>query len=164
MEYHYFKIGASHPEPDQALLNTFLAAHKVLNISQQFVADGGNSFWSLCISISTSHSAALAPHNAHKTNKRNPIDYRELLSPTDFAQYAALRSLRKTLSEQQAIPPYSIFTNEQLANIIRLDQPTKTNLNQIDGIGDKRIAQYADVFIKALLEARALGKQETQHA
>ena len=46
------------------------------------------------------------------------IDYKEVLNEVDFAVFARLRDLRKVISDKEAIPAYSIFTNEQLAAMV----------------------------------------------
>ena len=43
------------------------------------------------------------------------MDYREVLNPEQFAAFVKLRTLRQTISKEEAVPVYVIFTNEQLA-------------------------------------------------
>ena len=86
--------------------------------------------------------------NADKPRKG--VDYREILSPTEFARYARLRALRKRLAEAEGTPVYAIFSNEQLAEMARLEKPTKAALGRIEGIGEKRLAQFAEPFLKEL--------------
>ena len=45
------------------------------------------------------------------------VDYKEVLSPADFALFAKLRDWRKATAEQEGIPVYAVLTNEQLAAI-----------------------------------------------
>ncbi len=144
MRYQFFHIRAADPDPDTAELNAFLQAHRITGIERQFVADGQNSYWSLCVGV------AEQPEAAEKGRRRSSVDYRELLSPEVFAVYAKLRALRNRLAEEQGAPPYAIFTNEQLAAMARLKNPTKTDLAQIDGVGEKRLARYTDAFLAVL--------------
>ena len=42
------------------------------------------------------------------------VDYKEILSEEDFIFYSKLRELRKELTNNEALPVYTFFTNEQL--------------------------------------------------
>jgi hypothetical protein len=53
------------------------------------------------------------------------VDYREVLSAQDFAVFSKLREVRKGLAEKEGVPPYTIFTNEQLAAVVRQKVTTK---------------------------------------
>ncbi len=148
MHYRYFTIRALDPERDAEVLNAFLASQPVLSVEQAFVADGANSYWSVKVSL------ADAPTPAERPKKRGSVDYRDELSPEVFAVYAKLRTLRNRLAEEQGAPPYAIFTNEQLAALAQLSEPSKSAIAAIDGIGEKRLALYADAFLAVLQEPR----------
>jgi hypothetical protein len=50
-----------------------------------------------------------------KTRGGKPrVDYKEVLSPADFALFAKLRDWRKTTAEKEGIPVYAVLTNECL--------------------------------------------------
>ena len=49
MKYHFFTIAAQTPEPDQEALNQFCGQHRVVSVEKQFVAQGLDSFWSICV-------------------------------------------------------------------------------------------------------------------
>ena len=75
---------------------------------------------------------------------------REVLSPEDFAVYVRLRELRKTIAAEEAIPPYSVFTNEQLAAIVTGRVSSKADLGKIAGIGEARLEKYGSRFLSLL--------------
>lgn len=147
MPFTIFHVRALDPDTDA--LNAFLATHAVLRVEREFVADGANSFWSFCVHVADGGDAA--PKGTAKPKRG--VDYRELLSPEDFAVFARLRTLRNALAEQQGSPPYAIFTNEQLAHMAQLDRAlgvTRAQLAAIDGIGVKRLELYADAVLAVL--------------
>lgn len=76
-----------------------------------------------------------------------------MLSPEDFAVFAALRSLRKELSERDGVPPYTLFTNEQLASMARDRPASEQALRAIDGVGEARSRRYAPPFLAAIAAA-----------
>lgn len=51
MKFQFFRIGAQHPEDDQAVLNQFCSQHRVTAVDKQFVAAGANSFWAICVTV-----------------------------------------------------------------------------------------------------------------
>ncbi|ESQ14222.1 MAG: HRDC domain-containing protein [Thiohalocapsa sp. PB-PSB1] len=147
MHYRIFRVRAIDPDADIAALNAYLASHPVLSVDRQLIDAGANSFWSFCVAVADAGTSASVDD---KTGKRPRIDYREVLSPEHFTIYDRLRTLRNRLAEQQGCAPYAIFTNEQLAAMAKLPKPSKEALASIEGIGDKRLAQYADQFLAEL--------------
>ena len=68
---------------------------------------------------------------------RVKVDYREVLSPEDFAVFARLRQVRKEIAQDDAVPVYTVFTNEQLAQMVQGRATTKAALEKIAGVGDQ---------------------------
>lgn len=130
-------------------LNSFLRAHRIASIDQQFVANGSNSCW--CFSVT--FVAANSPTPARSSKPR--VDYREKLNERDFAVFASLRTLRKARAVQEGIPAYAIFTNEQLAEIATRRVVSNKLLAEIDGVGDARVQKYGDDFIAAVRQAES---------
>jgi superfamily II DNA helicase RecQ len=112
------------------------------------VQDGPNSAWTVCVTTESGHAKTETP-------PRNRVDYREVLSDEDFTVFATLRTLRKEIAEQEGVPPYALFTNEQLAEIVRRRAETATDLKQINGIGPSRIQKYGERFLNELNRASA---------
>ena len=140
----------------EAEVNAFLRQHRVLSIDRHFVDDGANSFWAICISyIETSNRPT-------SNSKKTKIDYREVLSENDFALYAKLRDLRKTLAEREGVPPYALFTNEQLASMVQNRVSSKTALKEVPGVGDGRVDKYGSDFIAIISETPIAIKSEKE--
>jgi len=125
-------------------LNGFLSNHRVLTIERHFVTDGGNSVWAICVNYLGSADRP----GAEKRGGR--IDYRDVLNDADFAVFAKLRSLRKTLAEQDGVPAYALFTNEQLADMVRKKVTTIKAMEQISGVGPARTKKYGAAFLEIL--------------
>ena len=108
------------------------------NVDRHFVADGQNSFWTLCVfsDDSTKRSGKTASRKAS-------VDYRDILNPEEFALYDRLRELRKQLADRDGVPTYAVFTTEQLAAIVQRRASSLTKLREIDGIGEARVANGA---------------------
>lgn len=150
MRYRFFSIPVQDPGPAEADLNRFLAAHRVVAIEREFAADGRHSLW--CLSV-----AYLDEEGGAAAQARGKIDYREVLSEADFVVYARLRNLRKQLAEQEGIPAYAVFSNEQLAEMVRQRSTSPEDLARIAGVGKARIDKYGPAFLALLRESAPAG-------
>ena len=148
----FFTIPVRGGEAAAAEMNRFLGSQRILAIDRSFVQDGANSAWSLCVSFEPADAAAGRPQlqNSRRTAK---IDYREILNEQDFAVFAQLRGLRKELAEAEGVPAYALFTNEQLAEMVRRRVRSASALQEIAGVGEARVEKYADRFLELLREA-----------
>ena len=133
-------------------LNGFLASHKVVSIDRQLIDQGANSFWAICVDYL---------HGVPGESKRNPtlsrsrIDYKAILPPEEFTVYSQLRELRKELAQTEAVPVYALFTNEQLAQMVQRRCQSKSEMAQIEGIGESKIEKYAERILPLLLALEA---------
>ncbi len=155
MALKFFTIPIRDPSQSEADLNGFLSSHRVVSIDRKFVDAGTNSFWTICVDFL--QSSTNVPGRAAEQKGR--IDYREVLPPQAFAVFAKLRDLRKQIAQAEAIPVYTIFTNEQLAEMVRRPIGTMADFEKIPGVGDGRVSKYGERFLAALLAAG--GNRET---
>jgi superfamily II DNA helicase RecQ len=143
MKHKFFRIPPHGGEPEQEL-NQFLSTARVLAVDKQFVDARNESFWAVCVQYVD--GATEAP------GRRKPgrVDYKEVLTEEEFAVFAKLRELRKTFSNREGAPVYAIFTNDQLAAMIRNRARTKADLAAIDGVGPARVEKYGTAVIEVL--------------
>jgi len=147
----FFNIGAMYPTAGEEALNAFLASHRVLTVEKHFVPQAGESYWSVCVSVIDGGVRSSGSGGA----KRERIDYREVLTDADFAVYASLRGLRKTMAEAEGVPPYALFTNEQLAEMVTRRILTLAAMGEIDGVGKARLEKYGEAFLALLTSSFA---------
>ncbi len=153
MKFQLFTLPVHDDNNASQLLNSFCSQHRVTQIEKHFVADAQHSFWSICVTYVDSTGALLPEDNA---KRKKTIDYKEVLNEDDFSLYAQLRDLRKTIAERDGTPPYNVFTNEQLANIIRKTIVSKTDLLALEGIGQTRVDKYGELFIEKMKEIKGM--------
>jgi len=55
--------------------------------------------------------------------------------------------LRKTLAEEQQVPPYIIFSDRSLHEMCRYYPATLAAMKRISGVGDAKLERYGDDFI-----------------
>lgn len=152
---HFFIVPALTPQAAQAELNAFLQQNRVVHVEKQWVADAAASFWSLCVTVVDGPGPLPANLRAPGQGARGgggtagggKIDYREVLNEADFTVFAELRNLRASIAQAEGVPPYALFSNEQLASMVRQRVATAEQLRAIDGVGEARVAKYAERFL-----------------
>ena len=139
----------------QEALNRFLRSHRVLRLERQLVNHGGGCFWAFCVEYLDGDAPCPPGANTKAANGKGKrrIDYQEILSEEDFAVFARLRTWRNEEGERAAIPPYAVFTNEQLRQMAESRPDTKARLQAIEGIGEAKVSKYADTVL-TLIPAR----------
>jgi len=141
VQYKFFTIPITHPNDSEQELNTFIGSHRVLVVQREFVSNGENSFWALAVEY-----LASSQDTSRQNNRKKTVDYREVLSTEDFALFSKLREWRKEVAEKEAVPVYTIFTNEQLAKIACNRVTGPKELQEIEGVGTSRIKKYAGIL------------------
>ncbi|MCX6875896.1 MAG: HRDC domain-containing protein [Verrucomicrobia bacterium] len=142
MPYAFFSIPAN-ARPDVAGdLNLFLRSHRILRVTQQWHEREGA--WAF--SIEYADGAA----GGSGTTVADKVDYKEVLSPELFEVFARLRSLRKEIAEREGTPVFAVFTNAQLAEIVRRGCQTAADMKAIAGIGETRVAKYGAAVLAML--------------
>ncbi len=130
-------------------LNKLLRGRKVVSVRKEFVANGEDSFWAFCLEY--------LDHTPERDRLPEKVDYKAILPEAEFAVFSRLRALRKELADREAVPAYALFTNEQLAAMVRGKMTTAAQLGAIPGVGAARLEKYGAAFLALLQppEARA---------
>jgi superfamily II DNA helicase RecQ len=145
MQVRIFSIPVSDSGVALQELNAFLAGHRVLEMEQQFYGGQHGAFWSFCVRY-------LNSPNGPGPNAKVKVDYRQVLGEEEFVRFAKLRELRKTIAQQEAIPAYAIFTDEELAGIAQLADISVTSIQTVKGIGEKKAQKYGTFLMQAFLQ------------
>ena len=154
MAFIFFTVPIQDSGRAQEELNAFLRGHRILSVDRRWVEQGASSFWSFCVDYLEGAPADGGGYRGSRgPGGRAKIDYREALKPEDFAVFARLRDLRKELAQAEAVPVYTIFTNEQLAQMVQSRATTKAALEKIAGVGDARIEKYGGRMLEVLSQA-----------
>ncbi len=126
--------------------NRFLRSVKVLELERKCVTENSLVGWSILVHYLQNG------HNNFKEKKAR-VDYKEVLSEEDFHLFSELRKKRKQLAEADGVPVYTVFTNEQLAEIARLKITTVAALADIAGVGEAKLKKYAEI-LTVLVESK----------
>ncbi|MFC6999770.1 DNA helicase RecQ [Rufibacter roseus] len=72
-------------------------------------------------------------------------------SAVENALFEHLRQLRKELAAERNIPPYVVFTDNTLQEIVEMRPTNKPAFLSISGVAQAKYEQYGEIFINAIL-------------
>ncbi len=162
MTLRFFSVPALHAEPAAGELNRCLATERIAHVEKSFVADGAGSYWAVCVTVVDDgddrrperrdgrDERGERSERGDAARRRGTVDYRELLAADEFALYDRLRIARKQAAEADGLPTYAVFTNDQLAAMVRGRMTSAAALATIDGVGEGRISRYGATFLALL--------------
>lgn len=134
-------------------MNRFLASHRIVSVRSQWVMGGSVPYEVFTVEYSGSAKLdgnRFQPDAADGHDAPSRPDYRKLLTNEQFVRYCKMRDERKKIAEEEAVKAFVVFTNEQLAEIARMEAPTLADLKKIDGIGEARVSRYGARIIDSI--------------
>lgn len=70
----------------------------------------------------------------------------------DRALFAKLKHLRKTIAEQDEVPPFVVFSDATLADMAEKQPDTPTAFLQVSGVGQTKLQRYGEAFINLICD------------
>lgn len=83
--------------------------------------------------------------NTVKKSKKN-----NAVRPQDQPLWEALRALRTALAEQHGVPPFVIFHDATLQEMVKKRPQTRSDFSRISGVGEQKLVRYGQVFIEKI--------------
>jgi len=84
--------------------------------------------------------------------ERNAKSREPFAGANDDPLWLALKARRTELAREQGVPPYVIFHDSTLLEILKCRPQTLDEMAQISGVGQAKLARYGDAFLQALAE------------
>ena len=75
----------------------------------------------------------------------------------DQGLWNALRACRKSLAEEHGVPPYVIFHDATLREMLEFRPTTASQLLSITGVGQSKLERFGDEFLEVIREAEYAG-------
>jgi superfamily II DNA helicase RecQ len=135
MNYRVFQYPLPCPE-ELPELNAWLGSHKIASVEQHLVKSGDAMMLVFIV------QSAGNPLPSTESGSRERIDYKAVLPPEQFAVFSRLREVRKRLAEKEGVPVYSVFSNAQLAEMVKTPVHSIADMLKIDGVGQARVDKY----------------------
>lgn len=64
--------------------------------------------------------------------------------------WEALRSLRRKLAEEHSVPPYVIFPDATLLEMLRSQPSSLSDMAEVSGVGARKLERYGQAFLEVL--------------
>ncbi|TWI50477.1 ATP-dependent DNA helicase RecQ [Pseudomonas duriflava] len=77
----------------------------------------------------------------------------QLVRAEERQQWESLRALRRQLAEEHGVPPYVIFPDATLLEMLRGQPRTLQEMSRISGIGARKLERYGQAFLDVLNDA-----------
>ncbi|KAA0873960.1 DNA helicase RecQ [Nitrincola tapanii] len=90
--------------------------------------------------------------SAARRERSNPALRR--LDPAEEQLWEALRALRKELAQEQDVPPYVIFHDATLMEMVLYRPQTEQQMRSLSGVGERKFALYGEAFLRIIDEHR----------
>ena len=75
---------------------------------------------------------------------------RQLVRGEEREQWEALRALRKRLAEEHGVPPYVIFPDATLLEMLRSKPTSMAEMARVSGVGARKLERYGEAFLEVL--------------
>ena len=76
------------------------------------------------------------------------------IDDADMDLWQLLRELRMALAQDQKVPPYVIFSDSSLLEMLHAKPQTLLEMSHVHGVGEKKLDRYGDDFL-ALIKQHA---------
>ena len=73
-----------------------------------------------------------------------------VLEGKDIERFESLRELRLELAKTQNVPPYVIFHDSTLREMLRVNPQSLEEMRQVTGVGEKKLEKYGQQFLDRL--------------
>ncbi|MBE7562030.1 DNA helicase RecQ [Acidithiobacillus sp. HP-6] len=90
----------------------------------------------------------LRQHENTQSRKKEKV---QEIPASDKALWEDLRQHRRALAQTQGVPPYVIFHDATLMEMLRLRPRTLASLATVPGVGERKLAAYGESFLAILL-------------
>jgi len=90
----------------------------------------------------------LKPQVTAKTASKSPAS--QLVRVEEREQWEALRALRRKLAEEHGVPPYVIFPDSTLLEMLRSQPTSLADMARVSGVGARKLERYGEAFLEVL--------------
>ncbi len=132
LEYDPLKKGF-----DDAALTSFLAGKSIINIEKRFFKQNSKYYWTFAIEYEGKGEAS------------SDI---ELATDEQKELFLALKEWRNDLAAEKGVPPYLLFTNNQLKKIALEKPKTMDELKNIHMVSSKKAQEYGEAIFKIIAQ------------
>lgn len=87
-------------------------------------------------------------------------DPQQKLDAEDYGLWNALKAKRMELSREQDVPPYVIFHDATLMEMVMYHPQTHQQMGRLNGVGERKLDLYGDQFLEVIRELEQAANQQ----
>ena len=92
----------------------------------------------------------LKPVTSSKSSSSGGSPASQLVRGDEREQWEALRTLRRKLAEEHSVPPYVIFPDSTLLEMLRSQPTSLAEMARVSGVGARKLERYGEAFLEVL--------------
>lgn len=92
----------------------------------------------------------LKPQTTSKGSSSGASPASQLVRGDEREQWEALRALRRKLAEEHGVPPYVIFPDSTLLEMLRSQPASLSEMARVSGVGARKLERYGAAFLEVL--------------
>ena len=147
MQYKTFTISQFNSDSSEIELNSFLRTNKIISVEKSFSNTPHPTWYFLVEYIENQNQQSVT---GTITSRKNKIDYMQILSAQEFAVFSKLRDFRKKQAKEEQVPPYVIFTDAELASLVKAKITEVEQLKEVKDVKIQKIEKYGTELLKIL--------------
>lgn len=97
----------------------------------------------------------LKPQRAKGSSSGGASAASQLVRSEEREMWEALRALRRKLAEEHSVPPYVIFPDATLLEMLRSQPRSLSDMAQVSGVGARKLERYGQAFLDVLTDSPA---------
>ncbi|MCR4304643.1 MAG: RecQ family ATP-dependent DNA helicase [Gallionella sp.] len=146
------------------LLEADIAAYGGLKLSEAArpVLRGEQSVWLRRDADPAILKARRKAQRGERTGQRNDKAREPFAGANDDSLWLALKAKRTQLAREQGVPPYVIFHDSTLLEILNQRPATLDEMAQVSGVGQAKLARYGEAFLGVLKDAEHFNNPENR--
>ena len=129
---------------DEAIVNDYLSRFEIVNMNAKLVADE-ITYWSVLIYYNNKKNTVIS--------SKNTVNSESELSEEEKIIYNKLKDWRADKAREAQLPAYIIFHNTHLMSIARHKPCTLDDLENVNGIGKRKVEKFGREIIEVLENA-----------
>ena len=92
----------------------------------------------------------LKPQTSSRSAASGGSPASQLVRGEEREQWEALRALRRKLAEEHSVPPYVIFPDSTLLEMLRSQPTSLGEMGRVSGVGARKLERYGQAFLEVL--------------
>ena len=147
MAFEIFNIEIPNGRDELERLNRFLENHRVVSTQHQMVTRDNIPYMCFCLEYTHGQGSEAIEKQSPREEKK---DAWTTLKPEERLLFNQIRNLRNAIATEEHVKSFVVFTNDQLAEMVKRRVTTMEAMKGIPDIGRSRLEKYCPRLLELL--------------